>query len=125
MVRKRVIEDVGLLDETFFMYWEDADICFRIKQKGWQVYCVPEALVIHYEGKSLSKKTSSRSIIEFNKSVYRYYRKHHIKSSFDMMNLVAILGLSLRTLVLLGINIIKGKMGRKENKRSIESLSNN
>jgi len=109
MVRRKVIEDVGPLDEKFFMYWEDADLCFRIKQKGWKVFCVPEAMIIHYEGKSGTKKASRHSIIEFNKSVYRYYRKHYIRSSFDIMNLVAVLGLSLRTLVLLGISVIKGK----------------
>ncbi len=122
MVKKEAIREVGPLDERFWMYWEDADLCYRIKQKGWKVYCIPEAVVIHYEGKSVSKRTSSRCIIEFNKSVYRYYRKNHIRSSFEMMNFVAILGLTLRTLVLLGINIIKETFWRDEGKSSIESL---
>lgn len=114
MVRKDIIEEVGFLDERFWMYWEDADLCFRIKQKGWKIYCVPDALVIHYEGKSVSRKSSSRSIIEFNKSVYRYYRKHHIRSSFELMNFVAILGLTLRTIVLLVLNVFSRKTGREE-----------
>lgn len=106
MVRKKVIEEIGALDEGFFMYWEDADLCFRIKQRGWKVVCVPEAVVIHYEGKSTPKK-SSRLIVEFNRSVYRFFRKHYIRSSFEIMNFVAIFGLTMRTLVLLALNVFK------------------
>ncbi len=115
MVRRDVLEEVGFLDEGFFMYWEDADLCFRIKQKGWKVFCVPQATVVHYEGKSGHTKISNRLIIEFNKSVYHYYRKHHIKRFFDLMNFIAIFGLTLRTLLLLSANIFRaGKpLGKK------------
>ncbi len=106
MVRKDILDDVGFLDEGFFMYWEDADLCYRIKQLGWKVYCVPEAMVIHYEGKSSPKK-SSRLIIEFNKGVYRYYRKHHIRSFFEIMNFVAIVSLTVRALALIAVNAFK------------------
>lgn len=109
MVRKHVLQSVGNLDEGFFMYWEDADLCFRIKQEGWKVYCVPDAVVVHYEGKSSHHKMNNRLIVEFNKSAYRYYRKHHIRSSFHVMNLLAFVGLALRTLLLLSANICKRK----------------
>jgi GT2 family glycosyltransferase len=121
MVRKKVLEEVGLLDEAFFMYWEDADLCFRIKQKGWKIFCVPEAKVIHYEGKSTNRKSSNRLIIEFNKSVYRFYRKHHLRSSFEIMNLIAIIGLSLRALVLLGMNMIRNKGRRNAGENAVAS----
>jgi GT2 family glycosyltransferase len=111
MVRRSVIEEVGFLDEQFFMYWEDADLCYRIKQKGWKVVCVPDAVVIHYEGKSTQRKRSNGLIMEFNKSAYRYYRKHHVKSFFEIMNLMAICGLTMRTLVLLTSNNLKRKGG--------------
>lgn len=112
MVRREVIQEVGSLDERFWMYWEDADICFRIKQRGWKVYCVPKAVVIHYEGRSVSRGASRRCIIEFNRSAYRYYRKHYIRSSFEMMNIVALVSLSLRTLVLLIAKTIMKGLGR-------------
>jgi len=121
MVKKSVLAQVGLLDEKFFMYWEDADFCFRLKQKGWKVFCVPEAKIIHYEGKSTRRKSSARLIIEFHKSVYRYYRKHYIKSVFEPMNAIAVSGLFLRTLVLLGVNIFKAKNRGGERKRSVAS----
>jgi len=117
MARKSVLEEVGLLDEGFFMYWEDADLCYRIKQKGWKIYCVPGAMVVHYEGKS-GEASTSRLIVQFNKSVYYYYRKHHIKHSFELINLLAIFGLTLRALVQLTANACKVTMKRNIDRRS-------
>ena len=123
MVRKKVIEDVGLLDEKFFMYWEDADLCFRIKQKNWKIYCIPEAIVIHFEGKSSQKQKNSRMIIEFNKGVYRYYRKHHIKNLFGPKNLTVVLGLTARTLILLMANLCRSIIiGNKKGVITHESI---
>lgn len=116
MARKSVLDDVGRLDERFFMYWEDADLCFRIKQENWKVYCVPAAVVVHYEGKSSVGPGSSRLIVEFNRSVYRYYRKHHIAYDCDPRNVAALCGLSMRTIALLIIHASrrawKGAQGR-------------
>lgn len=121
MARKTVVEEVGRLDDGFFMYWEDADLCYRIKQKNWKIYCVPEAVVIHYEGKSSLGKNGSRLIIEFNKSVYRYYRKHYIKNFFGLKNLVAVSGLTARTLMLLIANACRsGIIGSKKGADSDE-----
>jgi len=95
MTRREVIDAIGMLDEGFWMYWEDADWCYRAKENGWKVFCVTDAQIIHFEGKS-SKQQNIKLIREFHKSVYRYYRKHYIKSALNPMNLVAIVGLSLR-----------------------------
>jgi N-acetylglucosaminyl-diphospho-decaprenol L-rhamnosyltransferase len=107
MVRKSAIEDVGPLDEGFWMYWEDADLCYRLKQQGWQVYCLPSAVVVHHESKSVAPKASSRSIIEFHKSVYRFYRKHYIKSPLEFMNILALVGLTARSLLLVGLQMVR------------------
>jgi GT2 family glycosyltransferase len=106
MLRKKVIDEVGPLDEKYFMYWEDVDLCFRIKQQGWKIVCVPEAKLIHYEGKSTSRTIRTRCIIEFNRGAYRYYRKYHIRSPFEIMNFVSIFGLTLRMVLFIGMNII-------------------
>jgi GT2 family glycosyltransferase len=114
MVKRRVLEEVGLLDERFWMYWEDADLCWRIKQRGWKVYCIPRAIIIHYEGKSVSKKGKNRAILEFNKSAYYYYRKHFIKFPFSPLKFMAAIFFILRTLVLLGINSLKADVKQAE-----------
>ncbi len=99
MIKNETIEQVGVLDERFFLYWEDADWCFRIKQKGWKVFCMPSAPIIHYEGGS-SKNNELRLIIYFHKSVYMFYRKHYIKSSYSILNFLALAGLTARALLL-------------------------
>ena len=111
MIKRKVIEEIGLLDERFWMYWEDADWCYRAKKKGWKICCVPDAQIIHYEGVS-SNGQNARLIMEFNKSVYRYYRKHHIKSPWSPMNLFALIVLSIRTSIHLAMYFTKSLLGR-------------
>ncbi|UCC39908.1 MAG: glycosyltransferase family 2 protein [Candidatus Aminicenantes bacterium] len=106
MVKRKMIDEIGLLDEGFWMYWEDADWCYRAKKKGWKVFCVPEAKIIHYEGMS-SKKQSAKLIMEFHKSIYRYYRKHHVGSYVNPVNILALVGLACRAGIILVVNFIK------------------
>ncbi len=76
MVRREVIEQVGLLDDSFFMYSEEMDWCYRIKQAGWQIVYFPGAQVIHYGGQS-SRQVIAAQHIHFQRSKIRFFRKHH------------------------------------------------
>jgi GT2 family glycosyltransferase len=105
MVKKEAINQVGVLDEIFFMYWEDAEFCFRMKEWGWKVFCLPSAPIIHYEGRS-SNNEKLKLIMYFNKGAYLFYRKHYIKSRYSIMNFVAIIGLTARVLFLSFITIL-------------------
>lgn len=76
MVRRQVIEEVGALDEAYFMYSEELDWCRRIKTAGWRVVYLPTAQVIHHEGKSSEQAVTARHI-NFNQAKLRYFRKYH------------------------------------------------
>ncbi|MDH4207267.1 MAG: glycosyltransferase family 2 protein, partial [Anaerolineae bacterium] len=76
MVKRTVMEEVGLLDEGFFMYCEEIDWCMRIKQAGWQILCCPQAEVMHYAGESTSQ-FRDEMYVELHKSRYRLYEKHY------------------------------------------------
>jgi GT2 family glycosyltransferase len=76
MVRRDVIEDVGYLDESFFMYSEELDWCRRIKSAGWDIVYYPAAEIIHYEGKSSEQVLPARHIY-FESSKVRYAEKYH------------------------------------------------
>lgn len=52
MVRRSAIDKVGVLDESYFMYSEETDWCYRLKEAGWRVFYLPEARVVHWSGKS-------------------------------------------------------------------------
>ncbi len=108
MFRRKIIEQIGLMDEDFFVYWVDADWCKRINDAGWKVYYLPRAEIIHMERYKIGQKISNKMIIDFHKGVYHFYRKHYAKSIFNPMSLVALIGLSIRVAILLMVNTFRG-----------------
>jgi GT2 family glycosyltransferase len=75
VARREAINDVGFLDERFFLYWEDADWCKRMWDSQWKVIYYPQISVLHHVGGS-SEKSRFRATVEFHKSAYRLYAKH-------------------------------------------------
>ena len=94
IVRRRAIDQVGLLDERFFMYWEDADWCRRMWDAGWKVLYYPLSTVVHYVGVS-SDQLMIRSLYEFHKSVYLLFDKYNKPSPWILKPLI-MAGLFLR-----------------------------
>ena len=76
LVRRQAYEQVGGLDEGFFMYSEELDWCRRIKEAGWEVVYLPTATIIHHEAKSSDQVVAARHIY-FQSSKVRYFHKHH------------------------------------------------
>jgi len=76
LIRRQALEQVGLFDERFFMYSEELDLCRRINQAGWQVVYLPQAIVIHLEGRSSGQVIAARHI-HFNASKVYYFTKYH------------------------------------------------
>jgi GT2 family glycosyltransferase len=75
MIRRTSFESVGGFDEGFFLYWEDADFCFRIRRQGWSVVYYPGIGVTHLTGRS-SGRAQRQSLVAFHRSAYRYYWKN-------------------------------------------------
>ena len=75
-VRRRSLEAVGTLDPRFFMYGEEADLCFRLQKAGWKCFYVPEPVIIHHKGKSTEQVGGGMSP-ERIRSLLVYFRKHH------------------------------------------------
>jgi GT2 family glycosyltransferase len=75
MIRRDAFESVHGFDEHFFLYWEDADFCFRLKRAGWSVAYNPCAGVTHLTGRS-SATAERQSLVAFHRSAYRYFRKN-------------------------------------------------
>ncbi len=76
MARREAIEQVGPMDEGYFMYSEELDWCRRFKDAGWRVIYLPTAQVVHYGGRSSDQVVTSRHI-HFQTSKVRYFHKHH------------------------------------------------
>jgi len=75
LVRREAIEQVGTMDEQFFMYFEETDWCYRFKKAGWKVVFTPDAEIIHLGGAS-SKQVRIPMVKQWRKSMLLYYKKH-------------------------------------------------
>jgi GT2 family glycosyltransferase len=76
LIRRQAWDQVGPLDERFFMYSEEMDWCRRLKSAGWRVVYLPSAVVMHHEGQSSAQVVPARHIY-FQSSKVLYFRKHH------------------------------------------------
>ena len=95
LVRREPFDRVGRFDERYFLYWEDADLCRRLRTAGFSTRYVPRARVRHPGG--TSAKTASRLAIRaFHDSAYRYYSTHVVRSSGNPLRLFAKIALGLR-----------------------------
>ena len=105
-MRKEALDGVGFLDETFFMYGEDIDLCYRIKKAGWKIIYYGESKITHFKGQS-SKKQKSKLIYEFYHAMYIYYKKHHAEESNFITNAVVYLGIGVLCLLKLIVNVFR------------------
>lgn len=77
MIRRKVIEDIGLMDEGYFLYFEEVDFFIRAAKAGWQTWYVPESVVMHIEGVSTGIKSTKRRPAYWYNSRRRFFVKHY------------------------------------------------
>lgn len=94
MVRREAIQRVGLFDETFFMYGEDLDWAYRIKQAGWTVKYNPRVTVTHV--KRAASRQSRRAQQEFYRAMLIFYRKHYRPTTPWWLHSLVLMGLALK-----------------------------
>ncbi len=95
LVRRSAAEKVGLFDDGYFMYVEDMDLCYRLWKKGWKVYFCPDARMVHHIAQT-SNQMSVQMIIEFQKSLYRFYDKTYSDTYKRMLKPLVAGGLVIR-----------------------------
>ncbi len=96
--RREVIDDVGLLDESFFMYGEDLDWCYRIREAGWKIYYLSTTKIIHFKGES-SKKSAIDLTLQFYKAMKLFVEKHYQHRYFHVPQWLLMVGIWLRALL--------------------------
>lgn len=97
MIRKTVLESVGLLDEHFFMYCEEVDFCLRTRKQGWKIAFTPDARIVHLGGKS-TEINSLKYLVELHKSYRTYCRKHFNPVLSEICIAVYFCGVALRVM---------------------------
>jgi GT2 family glycosyltransferase len=99
---------IGFFDEDFFMYGEDLDLCYRLKQRGGRIYYVPEAVVLHLKG-AASGKQPRWMLREFHRAMWTFYRKHYARGWMGSLLPAVWLGIRLRYLMILAGNAVRGR----------------
>jgi GT2 family glycosyltransferase len=75
VLRRETLEEVGVFDENFTMFFNDVDLCYRIKNAGWKIYFYPDAQVIHHRGAS-TRKVKRKMIWFSHLAFYKFFKKH-------------------------------------------------
>lgn len=96
VARRKALEEIGSMDERFFMYFEDVDLCRRVRKAGWLVYYLPQVEVVHYTG--ASSRSRPRAIWNLHKSAFLYHRKHDPYGPLQIYSLLTAAGLCARAL---------------------------
>lgn len=109
LIRREVIDQIGYLDERFFAYQEDADYCFRAREVGWKIYYYPKAQIIHYGGQGGSRVHPYRSIYEWHRSYWLYYRKNLAKDYFFLFNWIYYIIMLIKLVITLFISAIRSE----------------
>jgi GT2 family glycosyltransferase len=106
LMRKELLDKIGLLDETFFMYGEDIDLSYRITKAGYKNYYFADSSIIHYKGES-TKKSSVNYVIVFYKAMSIFAKKHFSQSNARAFNFLIHLAIYLRAFIALVARVIK------------------
>jgi GT2 family glycosyltransferase len=106
LVRREALDTFGLLDESFFMYGEDLDWCWRCKEKGFKVWYFPQVSITHFKGSS-SKKVPFRALRWFHDAMWVFYRKHYCQKYPTVLNWLVFVGIYSRLFALTLLNLFK------------------
>lgn len=112
MVPRAVYEQIGGLDEGYYMYSEELDWCRRIRTAGWRVVYHPAARVTHHVGKSSEQAVTARHI-NFQRAKLRYYRKYHGRVVAGALRLFLLAGYAWQ----MALEAAKGLFGSKRDLR--------
>lgn len=95
LVRREVVEQVGLLDERFFLYFEDNDWCLRVRRAGWRVVYDPRFSVVHFGGASLPERYMANQA--YYQSLVKFYQKHYGPLATGLMRIFLAIYRALRS----------------------------
>jgi len=106
LIKREALNDTGLMDERYFMYVEDTDICFQMWKKGWKVIYYPFAQVLHHIGGSTGRSRVSSSV-RMQKSVLYFFRKNYRKTWRVILLPIVVLVLGIRIFLTFIKNLLK------------------
>lgn len=111
--RRSALESIGGFDEKYYMYVEDVDLCWRMREAGWKVYFTPKARVTHFIGKS-SEHANVRMLFHHHKSMFRFHRKTYKGPAKFLVDLLVGIGVALRFALIMLVNFFRKFRGAEK-----------
>jgi N-acetylglucosaminyl-diphospho-decaprenol L-rhamnosyltransferase len=113
MVRNSAIKQIGLLDEDIFMFGEDIDWCWRLKQRGWRVVYFPQSVVYHYHG-AASRLRRVGATINLHKGMEVFYRKHMSQQHTTAFNILVYAAIWMRAALFVVLSAIQSLLPERK-----------
>jgi GT2 family glycosyltransferase len=107
LIRREAIEAVGSLDESFWMYGEDLDWCYRFWMAGWKILYWPEIEVMHVKGGSSTKTRSRPANKAFHEAMWLFYKKHYATTHSVWMNTTVWVAVYTKLVISVGRNALR------------------
>lgn len=107
MIKREVIEKIGLMDENFFLYFEETDWCLRAIKKGYKILYVPSASIIHFVGGS-GIPYKKRNVFAYYESQLYFFKKHYGNIHYTILYLLDLFGFTFRHFII-PVYLISGK----------------
>jgi GT2 family glycosyltransferase len=111
LVRRSAAEEVGELDERYWLWAEDLDWCHRFWERGWEVLYWPEVEVIHLKSASVGEHRSLRLNYAFHRSIWLFYKKHHAPQRSPLLSALVGLGVWSKFVTSAAANAVRGMRG--------------
>jgi GT2 family glycosyltransferase len=104
--RRRLLSEVGFLDEGYYHYWDDTDWCYRLRDASKRIFCVPAAQIFHHEGNARGKRKRPKRVWMFHYNAYRLYTRWQTLGYWDPRSLFAGAALVTRALLLIAYHSV-------------------
>jgi GT2 family glycosyltransferase len=126
LTRRSALESIGLLDKQYWMYMEDLDLLYRLKEAGWVTWYEPAALALHVKRGTTAGLRSPRLVWAFHYGMFRFYRTHFAPSRNAAVNGLVYAGIGVRAALVLawstGARSLGGRTHRRDTVTAVNSL---
>ena len=112
LCRRAALEEVGLFDEGYWMYMEDLDLCYRLRQAGWLTWYEPSVRALHVKHGTSGSVRSPRLVWAFHYGMFRFYRTHYAPQRSRAVNWLVYAGIATRAVGALAASLVAGPLRR-------------
>ena len=119
LMRRRMLDEIGLFDEGYWMYMEDLDLCYRFAQAAWTTWYEPAATVVHVKAGTSGPVRSPRLTRAFHYGMYRFYRKHYAQTRSPLLNGAVYLAIAVKLALSITRNAVLRRLERAKSSSAL------